>query len=729
MNQNKTRRKKSIARRASVKVELVIMALVLFFIAPPALAQTPVAKVAITYVETAPQKNGSIDVSAFVSVTDETGRPVSGLTAGDFILTENDQPIQSQSLSVAPATNSLTAVLLIDASARMADVGPDRVRTLDAAKDSAVGFIDALTDGDMVAVYEYDRQIRTLQTMTYDHNYAIDRGVNRLNASQSESACLFDALLAVQQELIQDSPDGQQAVVVITGSSTGAADGACGGTALDDLLNLETKTGNPIPVYSVGIGEAVDSDDLEQLSSRTGGQSFAALDAKSLIDQVLLVSTQLKNQYEINYTTGLNDAVAKVSLVERASQQSAQRSVVIPEVVIPTPTPPPPYTIALTVEQSGSGQLTVNARVPDDISLKQTQLFINNNLVQRSVTPPFGRFEIGLNELGSGKHNIRVQATDVNGVEASAEVDLTLTLPPTPVPTVAPTAQAEVAPVAPAAANDPGGETDLTDKLPTSALIFVGGGLLILVVGFSLIVLHLIVRARRAKSKPEALYPPISAVNYNVLDSLPQGDRTMIEEFDEFEEDALDQPAGDRTLLDDDFDRPDDDRTFIEEDASDDFDSDRTFIRAEPLAQINAKLVVTAGEFLLPQTEFELPPTETTIGRNSTKGVANDIPISDRETSRSHARIIYRNGTYFIKDLNSSTGTWVNEVKLSPHEEVSLLSGVEIALGPHVKFRFDQSSLPAHDETIFDIDQDSALSSADRADSDRTIFEITEEKV
>ncbi|HRV93405.1 MAG TPA: FHA domain-containing protein [Anaerolineae bacterium] len=729
MNQNKTRRKKSIARRASVKVELVIMALVLFFIAPPALAQTPVAKVAITYVETAPQKNGSIDVSAFVSVTDETGRPVSGLTAGDFILTENDQPIQSQSLSVAPATNSLTAVLLIDASARMADVGPDRVRTLDAAKDSAVGFIDALTDGDMVAVYEYDRQIRTLQTMTYDHNYAIDRGVNRLNASQSESACLFDALLAVQQELIQDSPDGQQAVVVITGSSTGAADGACGGTALDDLLNLETKTGNPIPVYSVGIGEAVDSDDLEQLSSRTGGQSFAALDAKSLIDQVLLVSTQLKNQYEINYTTGLNDAVAKVSLVERASQQSAQRSVVIPEVVIPTPTPPPPYTIALTVEQSGSGQLTVNARVPDDISLNQTQLFINNNLVQRSVTPPFGRFEIGLNELGSGKHNIRVQATDVNGVEASAEVDLTLTLPPTPVPTVAPTAQAEVAPVAPAAANDPGGETDLTDKLPTSALIFVGGGLLILVVGFSLIVLHLIVRARRAKSKPEALYPPISAVNYNVLDSLPQGDRTMIEEFDEFEEDALDQPAGDRTLLDDDFDRPDDDRTFIEEDASDDFDSDRTFIRAEPLAQINAKLVVTAGEFLLPQTEFELPPTETTIGRNSTKGVANDIPISDRETSRSHARIIYRNGTYFIKDLNSSTGTWVNEVKLSPHEEVSLLSGVEIALGPHVKFRFDQSSLPAHDETIFDIDQDSALSSADRADSDRTIFEITEEKV
>ncbi|MCB0168879.1 MAG: FHA domain-containing protein [Anaerolineae bacterium] len=727
MNQHKTRSKKSITHRMSVRAGWLLTALALLFIVSPAQAQAPTAKVAITHVAAAPQKNGSIDISTYVSVTDEAGRPMAGLTAGDFILMENDQPIQSSSLSVVPASNSLTAVLLIDASARMADVGPDRVRTLDAAKDSAVGFIDALTDGDTVAVYEYDRQVRSLQPMTYDHNYAIDRGVNRLNASQSESACLFDALLEVQQALIQDASDGQPAVVVITGSSTGAADGACSGTTVDDLLNLETPSGSPIPIYSVGIGEAVDWDNLQQLSARTGGQSLAAQDAQTLIDQVVLVSNQLKNQYEINYTTGLSNAVANISLVERTSQQSAQRKVVIPEQVIPTPTPVPQYGLILTVEQSGGGKLTVNARVPSNISLKQTQLFINNNLVQKTVTPPFGRFEIGLNELGSGKHNIRVQSTDVNGVEASAEVDLTLTLPPTPVPTVAPTAQAaDIAPVPPVVADASTTDTAWLDELPTSALIFIGGGLLILVIGLGLIGLHLVIRARRGKSRPVLVSPPISAVSYNVPDSQPRGDRTMIEPL---EEPGLPEPTGDRTLLDNDFDRPDADRTFIEEDALADADSDRTFIRPEEPAQISAKLVATAGEYMLPQTEFELSAAETTIGRNSNKGVTNDIPISDRETSRTHAKIINRGGSYFIQDLNSSTGTQLNDTKLNPHQEVSLTNGAEIAIGPHVKFRFEHAARPSHDETIFDIAEDAVFGSVRKVDSDHTIFDLAEEKV
>lgn len=728
MNQNQTRRRKSITHRASISAGWLVIALALLSIVAPAQAQTPVAKnVSITYLEAVPQPNGSIDISTYVSVTDETGQPISGLTAGDFILMENDQPIQTSSLSVAPATNSLTAVLLIDASAHMADVGPDRVRTLDAAKDSAVGFIDALADGDTVAVYEYDDQVRPLQPMTYDQNYAIDRGVNRLNASQSESACLFDALLEVEQALIQDSPDGQQALVVITGSSSGAADDACDGATVDDLLNLKTKTGSPIPIYSVGIGAAVDGDNLDQLSRRTGGQSLAAQDAKTLIDQVLLVSNQLKSQYEINYTTGLSNAVATVSLVERTSQQSSQRNVTIPERVLPTPTPAPQYNLTLTVEQSGSGKLTVNAQVPSNITLKQTQLFINDNLVQKSVTPPFGRFEIGLNQLGSGKHNIRVQSIDDNGVEATAEVDLTLTLPPTPVPTVAPTVQAAVAPVAPIAADSSTGDTAWLDSLPTSALIFVGGGLLVLVIGFGLIVLHLIIRSRRAKPQPVPQpAPTYQPVSYNIPDNGPRGgDRTMIEEGDDL---VLPQPTGQQTLLDNDFDRPDTDRTFIEEDGLDDLDSDRTFIRPEAPEPVTAKLIVTAGESLLTQTEFELPPAETTIGRNSSKGVTNDISISDRETSRSHAKITYRDGTYFIQDLNSSTGTRVNEVKLSPHEEVSLLNGAEIAVGPHVKFRFDQAIKHSPDETMFDMNETAGLGSAKKVDSDRTIFEIAEGK-
>jgi pSer/pThr/pTyr-binding forkhead associated (FHA) protein len=40
--------------------------------------------------------------------------------------------------------------------------------------------------------------------------------------------------------------------------------------------------------------------------------------------------------------------------------------------------------------------------------------------------------------------------------------------------------------------------------------------------------------------------------------------------------------------------------------------------------------------------------------------------------SRTHANIIYKNGSYFIVDLNSTNGTFVNGQQLSANQEVRL---------------------------------------------------------
>lgn len=710
------RNKKSISRLITFNLGLLLMMLALFSSVVSVQAQSSVSKVSIAHVEAKPQPSGLIDISAFVSVTNEAGQPVTGLTAGDFILTENDQLIKPQSLSVTPANNSLMTILLIDDSAGMAEVGPDRVRIIDTAKDASIRFIDALTDGDMIEVYAYDQQVRTLQKTTHDHNYAIDRGVSQLDASESEQACLYDALYEVGQVMTQKSQDDQLALVVITGSSREAAN-SCGNSTADDLLKLETTTGNPIPIFSVSIGDAVDQENLATLSKRTGGQSFVASDAASLKNFVSVISRQLKNHYEINYTTELSDVLAKISVVERSSQQSASRNVIIPQAIDPTPTPQPQFSIGLTVEQVGSDKLVVNADVPSDVTLNQSQLFVNNNLIQRTLTPPFGQFEIGLYELGSGQHNIRVRATDINGVEASAEVDLTLTLPPTPVPTVAPASQPETDPAPVVTAGD---EANVTDSLPIGALAFVVAGILVLVVGSGLIGLHLFFRSKRAVPQPEPMQPVLSPVSYNVLDSLPNnGQHTLLEE------NVFDQPSGDHTFIEEnEFDTPDPNRTFIEDDNLA-IDPELTFIREENPVKPKAKLVVTYGEFLVSQPKFELSKPETTIGRNTTSGNANDIAIADRETSRAHAKIIYRQESYFIQDLNSSTGTKVNGVKLKAFEDIELVNGAEIAIGPNVKFKFDFAIAPAPDETIFEIDESIT---GDNQNDGRTIFEITEEE-
>jgi len=68
----------------------------------------------------------------------------------------------------------------------------------------------------------------------------------------------------------------------------------------------------------------------------------------------------------------------------------------------------------------------------------------------------------------------------------------------------------------------------------------------------------------------------------------------------------------------------------------------------------------------------------------------NDARV--RTLSRRHARLDWRGGAAFLRDLGSATGTAVNGRRLDPRgEEAALRDGDLIALGPHVRLRFEQA--------------------------------------
>jgi pSer/pThr/pTyr-binding forkhead associated (FHA) protein len=123
--------------------------------------------------------------------------------------------------------------------------------------------------------------------------------------------------------------------------------------------------------------------------------------------------------------------------------------------------------------------------------------------------------------------------------------------------------------------------------------------------------------------------------------------------------------------------------------------------RLKASAPPRAELIVLASPQALSQTRFDLDKPEVKIGRN-VKDIINDIPIEDREVSRSHAKITRRNQQYFIQDLGSSTGTSVNGIRLKASQEVTLQNGAEIAIGPKVKFRFVSVPLVSSDVTLDD---------------------------
>lgn len=88
---------------------------------------------------------------------------------------------------------------------------------------------------------------------------------------------------------------------------------------------------------------------------------------------------------------------------------------------------------------------------------------------------------------------------------------------------------------------------------------------------------------------------------------------------------------------------------------------------------ITPKLIVTSSPSLPPDLEFPLE-AGMTVGRSRSSG----IPVSDSFASHMHARVFPHGHFYFIEDLGSTNGTFVNgrridgQTQLKVHDEIRL---------------------------------------------------------
>lgn len=101
--------------------------------------------------------------------------------------------------------------------------------------------------------------------------------------------------------------------------------------------------------------------------------------------------------------------------------------------------------------------------------------------------------------------------------------------------------------------------------------------------------------------------------------------------------------------------------------------------------RVTARLVIERGGRV--GREFAISGIETNIGRwDADSGIFPDIDLDEDDPeakiSRRHARIINHNGQYFIEDLGSTNGTFVNRGRrLLPGKRQMLQNGDEIIVG------------------------------------------------
>jgi len=102
-------------------------------------------------------------------------------------------------------------------------------------------------------------------------------------------------------------------------------------------------------------------------------------------------------------------------------------------------------------------------------------------------------------------------------------------------------------------------------------------------------------------------------------------------------------------------------------------------------AQALARLIIERGGRI--GKEFPITGIETNIGRwDADSGIFPDVDLDEDDTeakvSRRHARIVNHNSQYFIEDLGSTNGTFVNRGRrLLPGKRHMLQNGDEVIVG------------------------------------------------
>jgi len=235
------------------------------------------------------------------TVEDRRGRIVTGLTAGDFKLTDERVPQQIKYFSVE-SDEPVAIAFVLDVSGSMRQSGK-----LESAKEAIRFFVDQLRPQDRFALICFaDEQVSWVTEFTSDHQRFIERLMVQDGYGQT---ALNDAVAAIPK-LVDESTSGRKAIVLIT-------DGVDNASKLTIEQAIVTARKVEVPIFTVGFSSLPWEDRkrskdlgfnmavLQLFADETGGALFVVQDPDELKEAVSRISTDLRHQYLIGYTPGL----------------------------------------------------------------------------------------------------------------------------------------------------------------------------------------------------------------------------------------------------------------------------------------------------------------------------------------------------------------------------------------------------------------------------------------
>jgi VWFA-related protein len=246
-----------------------------------------------------------------VSVTDDKGTPLRGLSAEEVVVLENG--VARAVTGIQPDERPLTVAVLVDTSAPMASLF--RLNVL----DPVLQFLARLPAGTRYAVWTLGDRPQKVVDFTAEAGEA-SRALKRVMPVGGNT--LLDALLEVSDALKKQEGE-RTAIVVVTGSGLGF-------TSHDRRAVVDKLKGSTAPIFAVQFDEAGDAGVqgagpdqvgrmdydfvLGSLTKDSGGLWERPLSAMGVDRGLRKVSGEIGGQYRVTYDATVKDAKIEVQV-------------------------------------------------------------------------------------------------------------------------------------------------------------------------------------------------------------------------------------------------------------------------------------------------------------------------------------------------------------------------------------------------------------------------------
>ncbi len=229
----------------------------------------------------------------YVSVVDKDGKAVTGLTAADFRVREDN--VVREVLSAGVATEPVTISLLIDDSEASADAIQDM-------REALTAFVERL-DGkaEMAVATIGERPTSQLDFTT--STVALKRTVGRIFQRSGAGAYLLDGVLDASKGLEKRAPK-RPAIVVITTE----AGPEFSNRSYQQVLEALARSGAALHVLAIGQPSSSQTDEMRNRNmvlgegpDKSGGRHDQVLVPLGLKDRMLQLADELTGQYVVQY--------------------------------------------------------------------------------------------------------------------------------------------------------------------------------------------------------------------------------------------------------------------------------------------------------------------------------------------------------------------------------------------------------------------------------------------